>query len=90
VSAGRLIEGSLNILTHGGEYLATFSPFAVEDWPPGRPLRLENEAAVERFLLDVGIRHFRIRMVMDDVRSTGRAFLPMVLLMADQRQSYHL
>jgi hypothetical protein len=90
VSARRLIEGSLNILTHGGEYLATFSPFAVEDWPPGQPLTLANEAAVERFLLDVGTRHFRIRIVMDDVRSIGRAFLPVVLLMADQRQTYNL
>jgi hypothetical protein len=44
VSAQRVIEGSLSILTYGSEYVATFAPFAVEDSPPGQPLSLENEA----------------------------------------------
>jgi hypothetical protein len=90
VSESATIEGSLKIAASGDGYVATFTPYAVEHWPPGVALRFESREAAASFLLEIGTRPRRISEILDDLCDVGRVFLPMVLVTPEQRQTYRL
>jgi hypothetical protein len=90
VSGSETIEGSLKISAAVDGYVAAFTPYAVEHWPPGQPLRLASREAAASFLHEIGTRPRRIVEILDDLRDTGGVFLPMVVVTPGQRQAFRL
>jgi hypothetical protein len=68
--------------------LVTFTPYAVEDWPPGPPVSLPDGESVASFLQEIGTRPIRIIEIMDDLREADGVFLPMVIVTAEHRRTF--
>lgn len=90
VSGSETIEGSLKISASGDGYVATFTPYAVEHWPPGQRLRLASREAAASFLQEIGTRPRRIVEILADLGDAGGVFLPMVVVTPEQRQAFRL
>jgi hypothetical protein len=78
----------MKIARRGDDYVVTFTPYAVDDRPPGPPLSLHGREAVARFLQQIGTRPVRITEVMQDLREADGVFLPLVIVTAAQRRTF--
>src|SRR5690242_17984518 len=90
IVARELVEGSMTIDAAGERYVAKFWVHAGVETRASEPVTFWTREAVARFLQEIGIRPADIITIMDDLRDTGTAWLPSVLLTRTQAATFQV
>jgi hypothetical protein len=88
--AREVIEGSMTIDTAGERYVARVWLHAGVQAQASEPVTFWTREAVARFLQEIGLRPGDIITIMDDLRDTGTAWLPTVLLTRAQAATFQV